>query len=513
MKILLLKKIWQKTRLYLGIHTIYIIYTRRDIRDIRIINVQEIPKNTMIIFYYLIQSIGKYKYKVPFHNISGGVDIKICEDKLETINKDKILQLLRKKLNDQSITDILYLSTKYTNNYDNNYFNIIIRNNCRIKLLNIFSKGKIEITSSSYTSDDFVDKISNQLLKTENRILFDDYIVMKYMLLCNVFNSYGPEWSQGYRKNFGHLYKYLSDRLHDNYKLAKILTERRFCHYGSGPDGPERDMFDLDNFKCASDRVFWDNKKNILRIIKNFDCNSWYKFYILLSDRLKCDIDIIEKCINGEIEYIEIINYITQSGIYKRFDWISNKTLIFEKLEYRLSVLYRWLPDNLKCDPDILSLAFDKIFMDHHNDYIIPYLPYELLSNKNFMLGIIKKLCVKHNYNAKLDIYKYISDELKYDLDIFRQCICFNTWEEEDSIHYIIDYIHSTGIYLGFIWLADKQIILGFKYCIFFVYRWLPENLKNDPDILESMLKRTISSKHDIYIIPYLPISDTRISE
>ena len=93
----------------------------------------------MFIFNYQIQCLSQQTYKIPFHNVSGGVDIWILEKKLKN-NKDKMLQILRKKLKDQSITDILYFTIhiySINNKPNNGYFNIIRRNDKRIELLNI----------------------------------------------------------------------------------------------------------------------------------------------------------------------------------------------------------------------------------------------------------------------------------------------------------------------------------------------------------------------------------------
>jgi len=58
---------------------------------------------TMFIFNYQIRCMGRQIYTIPFHNLSGKIDIRISQHKLKK-NKDKMLRILRKKLKDQSIT-------------------------------------------------------------------------------------------------------------------------------------------------------------------------------------------------------------------------------------------------------------------------------------------------------------------------------------------------------------------------------------------------------------------------
>ena len=351
----------------------------------------------MFIFNYQIQCLSQQTYKIPFHNVSGGVDIWILEKKLKN-NKDKMLQILRKKLKDQSITDILYFTihTYSINNKPNNgYFNIIIRNDKRIELLNI-CRNIINKTNNyddddnyddNYDYDEMIEYLSNEenkkveaistvnRLLNENPILFNDYWLIRYIIKEDSVNN----------ENFEHIYSQISERIRANKKFILRLISLL-----------------------------------VYRII-----NSTEIIYKYISNSLKCDPDIIHACFSAEesdcypyyiIDYFDQYHTLPSNSITHNIDLqfkcLSDKNILLTTLKDHLHILYPYLNTELKHNSEILKLAFESNDYARHDfseDYdvhiLLSSIPSDMLTDKQQISDILE--------NQGADIYRYIHDNLK----------------------------------------------------------------------------------------------------
>ena len=375
----------------------------------------------MFIFNYQIQCLSQQTYKIPFHNVSGGVDIWILEKKLKN-NKDKMLQILRKKLKDQSITDILYFTihTYSINNKPNNgYFNIIIRNDKRIELLNIckyiHNIYDDECDSDEYDIEEYknnkkVEAIStiNGLLK-ENPILFNDYWLIRYIIKEDSVNN----------ENFEHIYSQISERIRANKKfILRLISLLVYCIINSTEIIYKYISNDL---KCDPDII------NACFNVEESDCYPYYiidyfdQYHTLPSNSITHNIDLQFKCLsdknillttlkdhlhilypylNTELKHnSEILKLAFKSNNYARRDFpedydvhiflnsipsdmLTNEQQISDIIENQGADIYRYIHDNLKCNQKIIELVCEKDY-DYNYENVLPYIPIKLLSNKN----------------------------------------------------------------------------------------------------------------------------------
>lgn len=416
----------------------------------------------MFIFNYQIQCLSRHTYKIPFHNVSGGIDIWICEKKLKK-NKDKMLKILRKKLKDQSITDILYFNINpysFNNDPNNGYFNIIIRNDKRIELLNI-CRNIINKTNNN-DKDDFYDyemieyladeenkkvevtAMVNRLLK-ENPILFNDYWLIRYIIKDDSVNN----------ENFEHIYSQISERIRANKKFILLL-------------------FSL----------------LLYRII-----NSTEIIYKYISNELKCDPDIINACFNNErdcdlyfiTDYLDQYHTLSSNSITHNIDLqfkcLSDKNILLTTLKDHLHILYPYLNTELKHNPEILKLAFksNECAIHDHSEYDVHILfqsiPSDMLTDKQQISDIIE--------HQGADIYRYIHDNLKCNQKII-ELAC-----EQDG-----DYNYNNVLpYIPIKLLDNKKFVIQMIDKYDNIYLYVSDRLKCDQGIINKVYSDNILQK------------------
>jgi hypothetical protein len=260
--------------------------------------------------------------RIAFRNLSGSVDIRIVVN----CKKDHVIANIRKKLNDQSITDIINYNVTDDASANNDYNNIIIRNTDRVELLNNLgltaARGPIQPVNI-YT----VEELRKILLEESNQILLNDFEFIKTVLQCG--------------DKYHAIYPIISDRLKDEISLiGEVIKNCEYIEYASYRIRSDYREISYLLSRCYNETCKADRRRTNTIIRSDIIYNS-------LSDDLKCNTDMICKVFKHNLRRNEIVRKIP-------ICILENRDILLSDLASCLHFIYPSLNNLLKRDKDIL---------------------------------------------------------------------------------------------------------------------------------------------------------------
>lgn len=268
-----------------------------------------------------------------------------------------------------------------------------------------------------------------------------------------------------------YIYKNISDTLKSNIDIIEMIYK-----YGDG--------FNLHEIAHEIPECVF-NDRDIL-------CGRLSKYlnfiYPVLNNEYKHDRDILMAALNADNIYYEQseIEYDSHTLLKSiSIAMLAKKLLVLEIIEICASEIYRYLPDHMRSNIEIINSVFKyRSRNDNEGDRyenILPFIPEKLMNDKKFVMYIIKEYTTR--------IYSYLTDDLKTDVDIIlsagicecsvRNDIPFDKMPDSDII-YICDKCPSIYNILPLhIRDIDHLALKAIKYSEFY-NKYISERLKND---------------------------------